>query len=113
MFCEAGPAPAHGRADSICRPPARTGTSRDGWFAGYTSNLLCVVWVGFDDYRELGLSGAVAAAPVWTEFMKRATALPAYRELNDFIAPNGVSVVDIDPTSLELATPACPTTRKE
>jgi penicillin-binding protein 1B len=27
----------------------KTGTSRDGWFAGYTPNLVCVVWVGFDD----------------------------------------------------------------
>jgi len=102
------------RARGFMGPAAgKTGTSRDGWFAGYTSNLLCVVWVGFDDYRELGLSGAVAAAPIWTEFMKRATAMPAYRELNDFVAPQGVSVVEIDPTSLQLATPACPTTRKE
>src|SRR2546430_6194579 len=91
----------------------KTGTSRDGWFAGYTSNLLCVVWVGFDDYRELGLSGAVAAAPIWTEFMKRATSTPAYKQLTDFVPPAGVSVVEIDPTTLELATPACPTTRKE
>lgn len=102
------------RARGFIGPAAgKTGTSRDGWFAGYTSNLLCVVWVGFDDYRELGLSGAAAAAPAWTEFMKRATALPAYKELTDFVAPAGVSVVDIDPTSLELATPACPSTRKE
>jgi len=102
------------RARGFMGPAAgKTGTSRDGWFAGYTSNLLCVVWVGFDDYRELGLSGAVAAAPIWTEFMKRATAMPAYRELNDFVAPPGISVVEIDPTSLQLATPACPVTRKE
>ena len=102
------------RARGFMGPAAgKTGTSRDGWFAGYTSNLLCVVWVGFDDYRELGLSGAVAAAPIWTEFMKRATAMPAYKELSDFVAPAGVSVVEIDPTTLELATPACPTTRKE
>ena len=102
------------RARGFTGPAAgKTGTSRDGWFAGYTSNLLCVVWVGFDDYRELGLSGAVAAAPIWTEFMKRATAMPAYRELNDFVAPPGISVVEIDPTSLQLATPACPVTRKE
>jgi penicillin-binding protein 1B len=102
------------RARGFMGPAAgKTGTSRDGWFAGYTSNLLCVVWVGFDDYRELGLPGAVAAAPIWTEFMKRATAMPAYRELNDFVAPPGISVVEIDPTSLQLATPACPVTRKE
>ena len=43
----------------------KTGTSRDGWFAGYTSNLLCVVWVGFDDNRDLGLAGGAAAAPIW------------------------------------------------
>ena len=43
----------------------KTGTSRDGWFAGYTSNLLCVVWVGFDDNRDLGLAGGEAAAPIW------------------------------------------------
>jgi penicillin-binding protein 1B len=102
------------RARGFMGPAAgKTGTSRDGWFAGYTSNLLCVVWVGFDDYRELGLSGASAAAPVWTEFMKRATLLPAYHQLSDFFAPEGVSVVDIDPTTLQLATPACPSTRKE
>ncbi len=102
------------RARGFMGPAAgKTGTSRDGWFAGYTSNLLCVVWVGFDDYRELGLQGAVAAAPIWTEFMKRATALPAYKQLNDFIAPEGVSVVDIDSATLQLATPACPSTRKE
>ena len=41
-------------------PPAagKTGSSHDGWFAGYTSNLLCVVWVGYDDYSDLRLSGA-------------------------------------------------------
>ena len=41
-------------------PPAagKTGSSHDGWFAGYTSNLLCIVWVGYDDYSDLRLSGA-------------------------------------------------------
>ena len=62
------------RARGFTGPAAgKTGTSRDGWFAGYTSNLLCIVWVGFDDNRDLELSGAVSAAPIWTEFMKRAT----------------------------------------
>ena len=47
------------RALGFTAPAAgKTGTSRDGWFAGYTSNLLCVVWVGFDDNRNLGLTGA-------------------------------------------------------
>lgn len=52
----------------------KTGTSRDGWFAGFTSDLLCVVWVGFDDNTELELEGAQSALPIWTEFMKKAVA---------------------------------------
>ena len=49
----------------------KTGSSHDGWFAGYTSNILCIVWVGYDDYSDLHLSGAQTAAPIWTEFMKK------------------------------------------
>jgi penicillin-binding protein 1B len=91
----------------------KTGTSRDGWFAGYTSNLLCIVWVGFDDNRDLNLSGTASAAPIWAEFMKRATALPAYHTLHDFDAPEGVTEVEIDPQTQQLATPACPVKRME
>ena len=67
----------------------KTGTSRDGWFAGFTSNLICVIWVGFDDNRDLGLSGTAAAAPIWAEFMKRAVALPAYQECRAIRAAAG------------------------
>jgi penicillin-binding protein 1B len=91
----------------------KTGTSRDGWFAGYTSNLLCIVWVGFDDNRDLTLSGAASAGPIWAEFMKRATALPAYRDLQDFTPPDGVTSVELDPETLQLATPSCPIRRPE
>src|SRR5262249_47066190 len=49
----------------------KTGTSHDGWFAGFTSELLCVVWVGIDDNSELDLEGAHSAAPIWAEFMTR------------------------------------------
>ena len=89
----------------------KTGTSHDGWFAGFTSNLICVIWVGFDDNRELGLAGGSSAAPIWAEFMKRAIALPDYAEVHDFAPPEGVSVVAIDPDTLERATPLCPVTR--
>jgi len=91
----------------------KTGTSRDGWFAGYTTNLLAIVWVGFDDNRDLGLSGANAPAPIWAEFMKRAVELPAYRDVKPFDMPEGVTKVTIDPESLALATPECPVTREE
>lgn len=102
------------RAMGFDAPAAgKTGTSRDGWFAGFTSNLICVVWVGFDDNRDLDLSGTVSAAPIWAEFMKRAVALPAYHDTEPFEAPPGVTQVTVDPQSEQLATPQCPTTRQE
>jgi penicillin-binding protein 1B len=102
------------RARGFTQPAAgKTGTSRDGWFAGYTSNLECIVWVGFDDNRDLGLSGGNSAAPIWAEFMKRAAALPAYRNMQPFVPPDGVLTVTIDPDTLQLATPQCPITRNE
>jgi penicillin-binding protein 1B len=88
----------------------KTGTSRDGWFAGFTSNLLCVVWIGFDDNRDLGLSGSQTAAPVWGEFMKRAVLLPAYRNAQEFDPPAGMIQEVIDPETGQLATPSCPKT---
>ncbi|MGA8765612.1 MAG: PBP1A family penicillin-binding protein, partial [Candidatus Acidiferrales bacterium] len=91
----------------------KTGTSRDGWFAGYTSNLLCVVWVGFDDNRDLGLAGGAAAAPIWGEFMKRAVELPMYRNTQSFDPPAGIMQEAVDPQSGELATPSCPQVANE
>ncbi len=67
------------RARGFTSPAAgKTGTSHDAWFAGYTSNLLCIVWVGNDDYTDIKLAGGAAAAPIWAEFMKRAVKLPQY-----------------------------------
>jgi penicillin-binding protein 1B len=86
----------------------KTGTARDGWFAGFTSNLLCVVWIGFDDNRDLGLSGSQAAAPLWAEFMKRAVALPVYSKTEKFLPPEGLVAETIDPQSGKIATASCP-----
>jgi penicillin-binding protein 1B len=88
----------------------KTGSSHDGWFAGYTSNLLCIVWVGYDDYSDLRLSGAQTAAPVWAEFMKKAVTLPQYSDARAFSQPSGVVDVQLDKTTNLLATPACPET---
>ena len=86
----------------------KTGSSHDGWFAGYTSNLLCIVWVGYDDYSDLRLSGAMTAAPIWTEFMKKASALPQYSNMKAFSQPTGVVDVQLDKATNRLATPTCP-----
>ncbi len=86
----------------------KTGSSHDGWFAGYTSNLLCIVWVGYDDYSDLRLSGAQTAAPIWAEFMKKAVTLPQYLDAKPFSQPSGVVDVQLDKTTNLLATPSCP-----
>ena len=88
----------------------KTGTSHDGWFAGYTSNLLCIVWVGYDDYSDIRLSGAQTAAPIWAEFMKKALTLPQYADARPFAQPSGVVDVQLDKTTNLLATPSCPET---
>ncbi|PYV84989.1 MAG: penicillin-binding protein [Acidobacteria bacterium] len=88
----------------------KTGSSHDGWFAGYTSNLLCIVWVGFDDYSDLHLSGAQTAAPIWTEFMKKAALVPRYSDMQNFSQPSGVVDVQLDKLTNLIATPSCPQT---
>jgi penicillin-binding protein 1B len=86
----------------------KTGTSHDAWFAGYTSNLLCIVWVGNDDYTDIKIHGAFAAAPIWAEFMKKAVLLPQYSDTHEFSAPAGVEVVPIDRVTNLLSDAACP-----
>jgi penicillin-binding protein 1B len=86
----------------------KTGTTndlRDAWFAGFTPELLTVVWVGFDDNQPVGLSGARAALPIWTQFMR--TAL-AGRASVPFTVPGGITFADIDAATGKLATPLCP-----
>jgi penicillin-binding protein 1B len=102
------------RAKGFALPAAgKTGTSRDGWFAGFTSNLVCVVWIGFDDNHDLGLAGGATAAPIWADFMIKATKLPGYRDAKEFEKPDGVDSLIIDSETLQVATPNCPLTREE
>jgi penicillin-binding protein 1B len=86
----------------------KTGTSHDAWFAGYTSNLLCIVWVGNDDYTDVKIEGAHAAAPIWAAFMKRAVQLPQYSDTNGFAAPDGIEIVSIDKATNLLSDDSCP-----
>ena len=86
----------------------KTGTTndlRDAWFVGFTPELVTVVWVGLDDNQPLGLSGATAALPIWTAFMTRAL---AGLESPSFQTPEGITFVDIDRDTGQLAGPACP-----
>ena len=87
------------RAKSIGRPLAgKTGTTNsfhDAWFVGYAPNLAAGVWVGFDNVRTLGKveSGAHAALPIWTKFMKQTLQpLPVFT----FDIPEGIRFAEVD-----------------
>jgi penicillin-binding protein 1B len=79
---------AHGLKGAIA---GKTGTSHDGWFVGYTPNMVCAVWVGFDDNRQLGLTGAESALPIWAEFVKKAVAFRPDLGGDAFPRPSGIS----------------------
>ncbi|MEW6325721.1 MAG: hypothetical protein AB1515_10095, partial [Nitrospirota bacterium] len=86
----------------------KTGTSsnlHDAWFAGYTPDLVALVWVGYDRPQPLGLTGAQAAVPIWTRFMQAALAAAP---VSDFAPPAGVVSRRIELATGALATWRCP-----
>jgi penicillin-binding protein 1B len=86
----------------------KTGTSRDGWFVGYTPNLVCAVWIGFDDNQQLGRTGAEAALPAWIEFVNGAVAMRPDLGGENFDCPEGIKFVEIDSMTGLLSTVNCP-----
>lgn len=99
------------RDEGILFPVAgKTGTTdgyRDSWFVGYTPDLVCAVWVGYDSGRDTGLTGASGALRIWTRFVR---ALYPAGGPPPFPVPAGVTIAEIDPESGFLATTACPET---
>jgi penicillin-binding protein 2D len=101
---------------SHSRPSAgKTGTTddyRDAWFVGYTPNLVTGVWVGHDKPKPggKGFTGGAVSAPIWERFMRQAT---AGKPATDFIKPDTVVAVVIDPKTGYLAAPDCPKAREE
>lgn len=84
----------------------KTGTTngyRDAWFVGYTPDRLALVWVGFDDNRRLGLTGAQAGLPIWTRFVGGQSDGWA----TDFTRPDGIVELAVDLDSGKLADAAC------
>jgi penicillin-binding protein 1A len=93
----------HGTAAAgrnVGRPVAgKTGTSnqsKDAWFVGYSTDIVCATWTGYDDGRSLGAreQGATAALPAWINFMKAAE---DKRPATEFPRPSGIVSVRIDP----------------
>lgn len=96
---------ANGFALDAAGKSGTTNDLRDGWFVGFTPELLTVVWVGFDDNQPLGLSGTQAALPIWTTFMSRA--LAGHLD-QPFAVPAGIVYAEIDRDTGQLAGPLCP-----
>ena len=101
------------------RPAAgKTGTTddfRNALFIGYTPQIVAGTWVGLDDLQLIlgeGKSGAVAALPIWAQFMKEAHEVLNLPEV-DFEKPPGIIDLDICEESHKLATPYCKKTYKE
>jgi len=94
------------KAAALGRPIAgKTGTSnhaRDAWFVGYSTSLVCGVWIGFDDGEGLGNgeAGGATAVPGFVELMKKAH---AGKKSEDFVMPPGVVRRRIDPATGMLA----------
>nr|WP_143023938.1 penicillin-binding protein 1B [Pseudomonas benzenivorans] len=84
----------------------KTGTSndsRDSWFAGFSQDLLAVVWLGRDDNGPTPLTGATGALQVWTDFMRKADPLPL-----DMPLPDNVVQAWVDANSGMGSDPSCP-----
>ena len=87
----------------------KTGTTddhTDGWFIGFSTKIVCGVWVGLDEKKMIfkGADGAKVALPIWIDFMK--AALPTTGEKEDFKAPEGMEWADVDRFTGLLATSA-------
>ena len=106
----AGARSAHGFTADAAGKTGTTNDLRDAWFAGFTPDLLTIVWIGLDDNQPIGLSGAQAALPIWSMFMKNAL---TGRQSTGFSTPEGIVYAAIDKDTGMLATPACPRTMTE
>jgi len=71
-----------------------TGDLRDSWFAGYTGDRVAVVWVGRDDNKPSGLTGASGAMTVWGKMMKNIQPEPLQP-----VMPEEIEMVNVGPVS--------------
>jgi len=92
----------------------KTGTTdrnRDAWFVGFTPDVVCAVWVGYDSGADTGLTGARGALPVWARFLR--ALYPYSGPAAPTPPPEGIVTAGIDPESGLLATAACPQEMRE
>lgn len=87
-------------------PAVKTGTTndlRDSWFAGFTADRLAVAWVGRDDNKPAGFTGASGAMKIWANFMQS-----EHGQKLELLAPDGVEWSWVEPETGLLSTQDCP-----
>jgi 1A family penicillin-binding protein len=99
---------SHGLSLPVAGKTGTTNEFKDAWFAGYSSSLVTVVWVGYDQPATLGREafGAKVAGPIWSEFMR--SAARAYPP-KAFKPPGDVRAVALCRVSYTRPVSACPT----
>jgi len=91
----------------------KTGTTndfKDGWFVGYTPEILALIWVGFDDGTSLQQPASALTLPIWADLMN---AIPQHISGSWFKAPPDILVATICKESGQLANSSCPSTLEE
>jgi penicillin-binding protein 1B len=92
----------------------KTGTTDDEydlWFAGFTPELVAVVWMGFDEPRSIaGVTSSEGPLPIWVHFLRQTV---GSRVPGEFLRPRSVREVEIDPETGAYALASCPRRRSE
>ncbi|MEA1959998.1 MAG: PBP1A family penicillin-binding protein [Bacillota bacterium] len=105
---EPGGTASHLKGSAGTRVAGKTGTTddyKDAWFVGYTPQICCAVWVGYDQGQNVNLPGGVAAGPIWAQFMQGVAPMLASQ---DFVKPENVQLTSVCLDSGQIACEGCP-----
>lgn len=100
----------YGWAQPAAGKTGTTNRGRDGWFIGYTPDVLVGVWVGNDEAKAVNVSGSGSALPLWARFM---SGYKGGAPGKSFLHSNDVLRIKIDPLSGGVARSGCPQTVEE
>jgi penicillin-binding protein 1B len=101
---------ARGLQGPIAGKTGTTDDERDLWFVGFTPEIVAVVWVGYDEPKEIGVPSSRGALPIWADFLGEVS---SGRVRGVFARPSSVERIEIEPSSGARALAGCPERRPE